>query len=122
MDNINFIYTAILYVSGCPVGFIDNLGFIVSEFDRSCRFFLSPENLLTIPYSPKSSNRESVRLYKVPYSIINRAFSFTYAVENLERVEKRIEFLSDSVVIQKRKNAARAVGNRESYMSLVNDS
>lgn len=121
MSNLNIPYFAILYVNSCPVGFIDNLGFIKPRFERDCHFFLTSENLLTIPYSPKSDNHESVRIYQSSYFYSNESFDCQFAEKNFLRVDKRIEFLSADVVIQKRKCTARAVGNREKYLSLINN-
>ena len=121
MSNFNIPYFAILYVNSCPVGFIDNLGFIQSRFNRDCHFFLTSENLLTIPYFPKSDNHESVRIYQSSYFYSNESFDCQFAEKNFLRCDKRIEFLSADVVMQKRKCAARAVGNREKYLSLINN-
>lgn len=121
MSNFNIPYFAILYVNSCPVGFIDNLGFIQSRFNRDCHFFLTSENLLTIPYSPKSDNHESVRIYQSSYFYSNESFDCQFAEKNFLRVDKRIEFLSADEVMQKRKSAARAVSNREKYFSLINN-
>lgn len=121
MSNFNIPYFAILYVNSCPVGFIDKLGFIKSRFDRDCHFFLTSENLLTIPYFPKSDNHESVKIYQSSYFCSNESFDCQFAEKNFLRSDKRIEFLSADIVMQKRKSMARAVSNREKYFSLINN-
>lgn len=104
MINENLLFIAVLLVNGCPVGIINHLGFIVSK-PESCDISCSPINgIVSLPYHLKSSNRESVRFYEVPYMAGIRHVFVDDIVKSFKRVELQFESLPVEIIEQRRKS------------------
>lgn len=102
MKNENLLYVAILYVNSCPVGFINNLGFILSNYEPNCDFHCTRNGIIFLPYFPKSENHESVRFFNISYNLRKYAFGCYWAVRNLIREDFRIEKLPQEEIERRR--------------------
>ena len=102
MMNQNLLYAAILYVNSCPVGFIDYCGFIVPNLSSKDCFYCSSSGIVALPYFPKSSNRESVRIVEVPYAFRYHSCHFQWAVENLKKASLCVVRLSEEEIKKRR--------------------
>ncbi len=103
MMNQNLLYAAILYVNSCPVGFIDDCGFIVPNLSADDCFRCSSSGVVALPYFPKSSNRESVRIVEVPYALLYHSLHFQWAVENLKKASLCLVRLSEEEIKRRRR-------------------
>ncbi len=104
MINENLPFIAVLFVNGCPVGIINRFGFIVSIPETGDIYYPSKNGIVSLPYHLKSSNRESVRFYEVPYMAGIRHVFVDDIVKSFKRIELQFESLPVEIIEQRQKN------------------
>ena len=103
MINENLPFIAVLFVNGCPVGIINRFGFIVSIPETEDIYYPSKNGIISLPYHLKSSNRESVRFYKVFYRFRYNHPFVDDIVKSCKRVELHFESLPVEIIEQRQK-------------------